>query len=175
MGNADFSLGSSYQWNCYSDGNLSVHVSQQVFTNHIISWFGLEACNHVPPMTPYRSGWPIDSTTDPDTDEPDLPKHKASYQSICISNNWLAILTRPDAATILSFLTSYQGSRNHGQYKASLYVIRFIVSTSYFGLVYQSDTPTSTKSFFHFPSNNYTEAYLDTTPPQPNKSQDSTS
>ena len=82
MKDVDFSLGSSFEWNHRPDGNLSVHVSQQAFSEHTASRFGLEDCNRVPLMIPYRSGCPIDSIPDPDPDDPDLPKRKASYQSI---------------------------------------------------------------------------------------------
>ena len=75
-------------------------------------------------MTPYRSGCPIDSIPDPDPDDPDLPKCKAAYQSICRSINWLSISNRPDVATVLSFLVPYQGVPYHDHYQADLYVLR---------------------------------------------------
>ena len=102
MGGADFFLGSSFEWNWLPDRNLSVQVSQQVFTEHTASRFGLKDCNCVPLMTPYRSGCPTDSIPDPDPDNPDypeypdypdLPKFKAAYQYIFGLITWLAIPT----------------------------------------------------------------------------------
>ena len=116
MGDADFFLGSSFKWNRHPDGSLSVHVSHKAFCEHTASRLGLKDCNRVPLMTTYRSGWPIDSITDNDPDDPDLPKQKASYQSICGLINWIAIWTRPNTATVLSFLDYYQGAPNNGHY-----------------------------------------------------------
>ena len=102
--------------------NLSVHVSQQSFSEHTSPHFGLKDCNRIPLMTPYRSGCLINSIPDPDLDNPDLPKRKAIYQSICGSVNWLTISTRPDTDAIMSFLASYHGATNHGHYKATLHI-----------------------------------------------------
>ena len=165
MGDADFFLGSSFEWNRRPYGNLSVHVSQKEFSEHTAPRFGLKYCNWVPLVTPYFSGCPIDSIPDPDPDDPDLPKCKATYQSICGSINWLAILTHPDVYTVLSFLAAYQGAPNHGHCEAALRALRYLVSTSSFGLAYHSDAPTFTKSFVHFPTHHHVEAYLDATPP----------
>ena len=74
MGDANFSLGLSFEWNRRHDGHLSVHISQQEFYEHTAYLFGLEDCNRVPLMTPYRLGCPIDSIPDPDPEDPNLPK-----------------------------------------------------------------------------------------------------
>ena len=82
MGDANFFLVSSFKWNRRTNGHLSVHVYQQAFDEHTVSHFGLEDCNRVPLMTPYRSECPLDSIPNPNPDDPDLPKRKATYQSI---------------------------------------------------------------------------------------------
>ena len=110
MGDTDFFLGSSLEWNHRPDGQLSAQVSQQVFTKHTASCFVLEDRNRVPLMTPYRLGCPIDSTPDPnpiDSNDPEPPKRKSTYQSICGYINWLAISTRPNVTTIMYFLSAY--------------------------------------------------------------------
>ena len=58
MGDANFFLGSSFEWNRRPGGHLSVHVSQQAFVEHASSCFRIKDCNWVPLMTPYRSGCP---------------------------------------------------------------------------------------------------------------------
>ena len=126
-------------------------------------------------MNPYRSGCLIESIPNPDPEEPDLPKIKSAYQSICGLINWLAILTHPDAATVLSFLASYQGEPNHGDYEAALNALRYLVNTSSFGISYHSGAPTFTKSFVHFPPHHNMEAYTGATPPRPDKYHESTS
>ena len=104
MGDAEFFLGSSFEWNCRPDGNLSIHVSQQAFDKNTTSHFRLKDCNRVPLMNPYHSGCPIDSIPNTDPDGPYLLKCKAVYQSICKSIKLISILTRPDVATVISFL-----------------------------------------------------------------------
>ena len=126
-------------------------------------------------MTPYCSGLPIDSIPDPDPDNPDLLKHKAAYHSIYRLINWLAIPTFPDVATVLTFLSAYQGAPNHGHYEVALHALIYLVSTCSFGLAYHSDSPTLTKSFVHFPPHHDAEAYLDATPPRTEKPHESTS
>ena len=126
-------------------------------------------------MTPYRPGFPIDSIPDTDPDNPDLPKCKATYQSICVSLNWIAISTHPDAAIIMSFLDSYQGAQNHGHYETSMYALIYLFITSYFGLTYHSNSPTFTKSFIRSPPHRDAEAYADASPTKTEKSYESTS
>ena len=104
MGDADFFPGSSFKCNRRPEGNLSVHVPKKQFTEHTTSRFSLKDCNCVALTTPYCSGCPIYSIPDPNPDDPDPPRHKDVYQSICGLINWLSILTRPDTATVLSFL-----------------------------------------------------------------------
>ena len=145
------------------------------FSDHTASRFFLKYCNRVPLMTTYRSGFPINSIPNLDPDNPNLPKRKATYQSICGSINWLSISTLPNVATTLSFPVAYQGAQNCGHYKAALNSLRYLVSTSSFGIVYHSDAPTFTKSFLQFPPHHDSEAYLDATPTHPDKSHDSTS
>ena len=159
MVNAEFFLVSSFECNRRPDVHLSVHVSQQAFSDHTASHFRLKDCNQVTLITPYRSGCPIDSIPDHDPDKPDLPKCKAAYQSICGLINWITILNRPDVATVVSLLAAYQGSPNHGHYKAALRSLRYLVSTSSFVLAYHSDAPTFTKSFVRFPPHHDAEAY----------------
>ena len=88
-----------------TDADL-VHVFHQACTEDTASRFGLKDCNWVPHMTPYSSGCHIDSIPDPEPEDPDLPKRKATYQSICGSMNWLAISTCPGFTTVLSFLAA---------------------------------------------------------------------
>ena len=126
-------------------------------------------------MTPYCSVCPIFSIPDPDPYDPDLPKHKAAYQSICSSINFLVISTRPDVASALSFLAAYQVAPNRGHYEAALNALRYLVSTSSFGLAYHYDAPTFTKSFVQFPPHHGADTYSESTPPQPDKSHKSTS
>ena len=75
----------------------------------------------------------------------------------------------------MSFLASYQGAPNHVHYEAALHALRYLVSTSSFGIYYHSDTPTFTESFVHLPPSHDTETYADATPHIPDGSHESTS
>ena len=122
--------------------HLSFRVSQQSFSEHAASRFRLEVCNRVPIMTPYCLGCPfIPSLTRTQT-TPNYRKRKSTYQSICGSINCLDISNCSGVVTVLSFLTAYQMAPNHGYYEASLYAPRYLVRTSSFGLLYNSDAPT---------------------------------
>ena len=167
MGDAYLFLRSSFKWNQSPDRHLSVHVYQQAFSGDTASLFGLKDCNGVTLMTPYRSGCPIDSISDSDPNDPKLLKCKSTYQYIWVSINWIAISTRPDVSTVLSFLTAYQGAPNNVHYIVALHALIYIVITYYIVIAYHSDAPTFTKYFFHFPPHHYTEAYSDVTPARP--------
>ena len=70
MGEADFFLGPTFEWNRKSDGGISVMIHQQAFTEHLGTRFGLATANRTVLMTPYRSGYPIDAVVPPDPDDP---------------------------------------------------------------------------------------------------------
>ena len=155
--------------------HLSFRVSQQSFSEHAASRFRLEVCNRVPIMTPYCLGCPfIPSLTRTQT-TPNYRKRKSTYQSICGSINCLDISNCSGVVTVLSFLTAYQMAPNHGYYEASLYAPRYLVRTSSFGLLYNSDAPTFKNPSSASPPHHDAEAYLDATPPQPDESHESTS
>jgi hypothetical protein len=118
MGNVDFFLGTAFTWTQLDDGNISVHLSQATFTEHLAHRFSVDTMNKTPNMTPYRSGLPIDSIQPSTPDDPDLARRRKVYQSIVGSINWLANNTRPDFAPVLTFLASYMQLPSHQHYKA---------------------------------------------------------
>ena len=90
MGDVDFFLGTAFTWQRLDDGNVSVHLSQAAFTEHLAHRFSVDTMNKTPNMTPYRSGLPIDSIPLSDENDPDLPRRQKVYQSIVGPINWLA-------------------------------------------------------------------------------------
>ena len=121
--------------------------------------------NLTPNMTPYRSGYPIDSIPAPDPNDPDLARQTKVYQSIVGCINWLVCCTRPDVSPALTFLASYTKAPHHQHYKTALHVLKYLLSTSEYGVSYHSDACHTIQAFNHFPHHHDKEAYSDATPP----------
>jgi hypothetical protein len=170
MGDVDFFLGTAFTWQRLDDGNISVHLSQATFTDHLAHRFSVDTMNKTPNMTPYRSGLPIDSIQASDPNDPDLARRRKVYQSIVGSINWLANNTRPDVAPVLTFLASYMQLPSHQHYKAAIHVLKYLHSTSEYGLSYHSDSSSTLQAYNHFPCHHDKEAYTDATPPSPSES-----
>eukprot|EP00804_Cyclotella_cryptica_P022104 CCRYP_011574-RA/>CCRYP_011574-RA protein AED:0.46 eAED:0.39 QI:0/0/0/1/0/0/2/0/303 len=79
--------------------------------------------------------------------------------------NWLATCTRPDVCPVLTFLASYSQHPAHQHYKAALHVIKYLLSTSEYGISYHSHATSTVQAFNHFPHHHDKEAYSDATPP----------
>ena len=112
--------------------------------------------------------YPIDSIAPPDADDPDLPRRTKVYQGIIGSINWLATCTRPDVLPVLSFLASYNTNPSHQHYKSAIHALKYLYSTSEYGISFHSEDATNTlQAFNHFPHHHDKEAYSDATPPSP--------
>lgn len=166
---AEFFLGSSFEWSTQPDGHLSVYIHQKAFAEHTAAQCGLSKYNTSTYMRPYWSGLPINSITPPDPDNPNLPEHTKDYQSICISINWLAVSIWPDVAVALSFLVSFQSAPTTGHINAAYHNLKYLASTSSYGLLCHSNVPAITLSFLHFPHLHNVEAYISDASSQPNK------
>lgn len=169
MGDVDYFLGSAFLWQRHSNGHVSVHLSQSAFTEHTAHRFGLDRFKRVPNMTPYRSGLPIDSLPSPAPDDPDLKRRTKVYQGIVGSINWLAQCTRPDVSPALTFLASYSNAPSAQHYQAAIHVLKYLYSTSDYGISYHSDACNTIQAFNHFPHHHDKEAYTDATPPSPSE------
>eukprot|EP00956_Cyclotella_meneghiniana_P020999 scaffold37679_cov76-Cyclotella_meneghiniana.AAC.13 len=167
MGTVDYFLGTAFQWKRHDDGHLSVLLTQSAFTEYSAHRFAVDKLNPVPNMTPYRSGIPIDSIPPPDPADPDLKRRTKCYQGIVGCINWLATCTRPDVAPALTFLASYNTNPSHQHYKAALHVLKYLYSTSEYGISFHSSANTTIQAFNHFPHHHDKEAYSDATPPSP--------
>ena len=131
--------------------------------------FGLGNASRTPHMTPYRSGLPIDSVPPPDKNDPDQARRTTVYQSLVGCLNWLAVCSRPDLATVVSFLASFMNKPSNGHYSAAVYALRYALSTSSYGVSFQSEAKAILEAFFRFPHAHDTEAYSDAAPPLANK------
>ena len=168
MGDTNFFLGTAFTWLRHELGDcLSVHLCQSAFTEHSSHCFGVYCMNPIPNMTPYCSGDPIDSIHGPDKDDPDLKQCTKIYQGIIGSINWFAQCSRPDIAPCLTFLVSYQNAPHHQHYLSALHVIKYLYSTSEYGISFHSSASSSLQAFNHFPNHHDKDAYSDATPPAP--------
>ena len=74
MGDVEYFLGTAFTFLRHFDGNLSVYLSQSALTEFTAHRFGVDKMNKTPNMTPYQSGYPIDSIPEADPDDPDLAR-----------------------------------------------------------------------------------------------------
>ena len=107
--------------------------------------------NRVPNMTPYRSGLPIDSLPPARANDPDLKRRIKVYQGIVGSINWLATCNRPDIAPVLTFLASYSTKSSKQHYKAAIHALKYLYSTSKYGVSFHSNASNTLQAFNHFP------------------------
>ena len=152
MGDVDFFLGTAFTYRRHRDGNLSVHLGQSAFTEHIAHRFGIDGMKRVPNMTPWRCGLPIDSIATADPSDPDLARRHKVHQSIVGCINWLSTNTRPDVTPVNTFLASYSQLPSHQHYKSALHCLNYLNSTSSLGLSYHSLCTTTLQAYNHFPN-----------------------
>ena len=124
MGDVEYFLGTVFTWIQHKDGNISVHICQSAFTEFTAHRFSVQSTNKFPNMTPYCSGFPIDSISPVDPLNPDIPCRRQVYKSIVGCINWLATCTRPGIAPVLTLLASYRNSPHPQHYKASVHALK---------------------------------------------------
>ena len=61
MGDADYYLGTHFEWQRDPNGHVTCHLSQEGYANMFVDAMGLQDTVASPKMTPYRSGLPIDT------------------------------------------------------------------------------------------------------------------
>ena len=123
-------LGTAFTWLRHKDDKISVHIWESEFTVFTAHWFLVQSANKVPNMSPYCSGFPIDSIPPVDPLDTDIPRRRQVYQIIVGCINWLATFTRPDIAPVLVFLASYINSPHLQNYKAAVHALKYLTSTS---------------------------------------------
>ena len=115
MGEAEWFLGTKFDWSRTSDGNVHCRLSQEGYAATIVEEMGLSNANKTPLMTPYRSGFPIDTIPSIEMSPEDRAPLIGKMQSWLGMINWLQMCTRPDLATVFSLLAShmYKPSPSH--------------------------------------------------------------
>ena len=80
-------------------------------------------------ITPYRSGFPIDSIHPVTYSQAEQESITTTYRSFVGKLHWLAQSTRPDIATAVSFLSSYQSKPTKAHIESARHVGRYLKST----------------------------------------------
>jgi len=154
MGDAEFFLGLKFDWFPSDDGHIDCRISQEAYAHTIVNELGRSQANICLTMTPFRSGFPIDTIPSvemsPELRAPLIGKMQCWLGMI----NWLTMGTRPDLSTVFSLLASHTSSPSPGHLDAVKHLGRYIKSTADLGLVFSSRRNTTLESFFHFPTNN---------------------
>jgi hypothetical protein len=130
MGLTDWFGGIHFLWR-FTNSDAAVHLNQSGYAANLVKQFSWDSWDITPTATPYRSGVPINSIA-PYTNEDASPAQLCqteAYQSLIGSIGWLATATRPDLATVHSFLSSYNGKPSSGHMPAALYALHYIHST----------------------------------------------
>ena len=116
-------------------------------------------------MTPYCSGFPINSIPPVNPLNPDLNRRRQVYQSIVGCINWIATCTRPDIAPVLTFLASYINYPHQQHYKAAVHALKYLTSTNEYSISFHSESSATIQSFNHSPHHHDRETYTEATDP----------
>jgi hypothetical protein len=133
MGEAEWFLGKKFFWSRTSDGNVHCQLSQEGYAATIVEEMGLSNANKTPLMTPYRSGFPIDTIPSIEISPEDRAPLIGKMQSWLGMINWLQMCTRPDLATVFSLLATHMHKPSPGHIEAAKYIGRYILSTMELG------------------------------------------
>jgi hypothetical protein len=110
MGQVSHFLGIEFTWKHHSDGNVSVSLTQQSFTETLVDSLGYTTSSISTYVTPYCSGLVIDAIPHVEMSSSDRDKLRLQYQSVVGSLNWLAHTTRPDLSTVVSLSAQHQAN-----------------------------------------------------------------
>ena len=169
MGDVDYFLGTAFTWLHHKDGNIVVQLCQSAFTEFTAHLLSVQNANKVPNMTPYRSGFPIDSIPPVDPLDPALNRRRQVYQSIVGCINWLATCTCTDIAPVLTFIASNSNFPHQQHYKAAVHDLKYLTSTNEYGISFHSEPSAKIQAFNHFTHHHNREAYTEATSQSPSK------
>jgi hypothetical protein len=151
LGDAEWFLRMKFDWSSSSDGAVHCRISQEGYAATIAHEMGLSAANISPQMTPFRSGFPIDTIPHVDMSPEARAPLIAKMQSWLGMISWLQMCTCHDLATMFMLLSTHMHKPSPGHLEAVKYLGRYIHSTMELGLHFTS-TPTPSLEFFvHFP------------------------
>jgi len=138
LGEAEWFLGMKFDWVHSSNGSIQCRISQEGNAAAIVDEMGLSQANKSPLMTPFHSGFPVDTIPLVDMSSEDCAPLTAKMQSWLGVINWLQMCTHPDLATIFSLLATHMHHPSPGHIESIKYVGCYILSTMDLGLHFTS-------------------------------------
>jgi len=150
MGQVSHFLGIRFQWRT-KDDHVHVHLSQEAFTENLVSQAGLNQISTKTNTTPYRSGCPVDALPKEYVPIHERTKLENTLRSYVGSLLWLSQGTRPDLATITNILAKYQNKPTRIIIDSAKYVIKYLKGTKNHGISFSSDSKRDITSSLHFP------------------------
>jgi hypothetical protein len=151
MGKVSHFLGIEFTWRYHEDGNLSVCLTQQSFTEQLIDSVGVPFSGVSTFTSPYHSGLVIDSIPHREMDSSSHDTLRLNYQSLLGSLNWLVHTTCPDLSTVVSLLAQHQSNPSPGHLEAAHHVFKYLAGTKQLGIYFMSTKRSVMESFLHFP------------------------
>lgn len=151
MGQVSHFLGIEFTWHHHPDGNLSVNLTQQSFTENLLESLQFSSTTVSTFTTPYRSGISIDTIPSSTLSMSEQDHLRLQYQSLVGSLNWLSHTTRPDISTVVSLLAQHQSNPSISHMEAAHYVVQYLSHTKTLGISFSSCRRVQLESFLHFP------------------------
>ena len=164
-GDVDYFLGTEFTWIKNKDGNISIHLCQSSFTEFKARWFSVHTANKVPNMTPYCSGFPIDSIPTVDPLDPDLPRQRKFYQRIVGCINCMPTCTLPGIDPTLTFIASHSNDPHPQQYKATVHALKYLTSRNEYNISFHLQSSFTIQEFSNFNHHNDKGAYTEAIDP----------
>ena len=135
----------------HDDGHLSIHLTQEAFTDTLVQKAGLDGPDSATAPTPYRSGYPIDKIPKANYSPAIQAKITHKMQTLTGSLIWLSTSTRPDIATAVNLLSQFNHCATTGHLDACKRVIRYLKGTKTLGIAFHSRRNAKLQSFVKFP------------------------
>ena len=151
MGDVNYLLGTEFNWLKHKDRNIYVNLCQSALTELTAHQFSVQSANFFPNMTPYRSGFPIDSIPPIDPLNPDIPCQRQFYKSIFGCKNWIATYTHHDIAPVITFFASYSNYTHPQHYKATVHALKYLTSANEYGISFHSNSSSTIQALNQFP------------------------
>ena len=130
MGDVEYFLRTPFTLLRHKERNISVHICQSAFKEFTAHRLSVQSANKVPNMTPYCSGFTIDSIPPVGPLDPDINCWRQVYQIFVGCINLLATCNRPDIAPVLTFLASYSNYPHPQHYRSAVHALKYLTSTN---------------------------------------------
>lgn len=109
-----------------------ITVDQEQFVNHILNRFNMSDCHGT--ETPMEVNLKLEKGENNNCD------NRYPYQQLIGSLMYLSVLTRPDIAYSVSFLSQYNNSYNDTHWKHLKRLLKYLQKTKSYGLVFKKDS-----------------------------------